>query len=253
MVIDKKANIDISDPSALDKAFGEVAPQPIACNNWPEEYPYAPEVSFRMFHTGAQLLLRFDVRECCTMALVTEDNGEVWTDSCVEFFIAPDSDTSDSSDGGTAKNGNKTFAESNGGTAKNGDSSIGVGNGDTERGYYNFETNCAGRMLFAFRKERPKPEYAPKEVMDSVKRSPSLGNEPFAERNGDNRWSVTLAIPATALFRHNITDWSGVNARMNLYKCGDNLSRPHYLSWKPIVNPEPNFHLTEFFENVKFK
>ena len=227
MVIEKKANIDTADPAALDRAFGEVAPQPVACNNWAEAFPYAPKVSFRMFHTGAQLLLRFDVEECCTMALVTEDNGEVWTDSCVEFFLALDD--------GSEQHGN------------------GTDNGDTAGGYYNFETNCAGRMLLAFRKERPNPEYAPKDVMDSVKRTPSLGSEPFAERKGDNRWSLTLAIPATALFRHDIKEWSGLRARMNLYKCGDKLSRPHYLSWKPIANPEPNFHLTKFFTNVEFK
>ena len=43
-----------------------------------------------MFHTGDWLMLRFDVAERYTAALVTEDNGEVWTDSCAEFFIAPD-------------------------------------------------------------------------------------------------------------------------------------------------------------------
>lgn len=43
-----------------------------------------------MYHTGERLMLRFDVAERHTAAKVTKDNGEVWTDSCVEFFIAPD-------------------------------------------------------------------------------------------------------------------------------------------------------------------
>ena len=43
-----------------------------------------------MFHNGEYLFVRYDVTEDCTAARVAEDNGEVWTDSCVEFFISPD-------------------------------------------------------------------------------------------------------------------------------------------------------------------
>lgn len=89
MEIRKITGIVPADKRAVETAFGSIEPQPVACCNWPEQYPYTPEVSFRMFHTGAYLMLRFDVREQWTMARVTEDNGEVWTDSCVEFFIAP--------------------------------------------------------------------------------------------------------------------------------------------------------------------
>ena len=90
MEIRKITGVVPADKRAVEAAFDSIEPQPVACCNWPEQYPYAPEVSFRMFHTGASLMLRFDVAERWTMARVTEDNGEVWTDSCVEFFIAPD-------------------------------------------------------------------------------------------------------------------------------------------------------------------
>ena len=55
--------------------------------NWPEQYPYKPEVTLRMAHNGKELFLQFDVREQYTMARVDKDNSEVWTDSCCEFFI----------------------------------------------------------------------------------------------------------------------------------------------------------------------
>ena len=90
MEIRKITGVVPADKRAVEAAFDSIEPQPVACCNWPEQYPYAPEVSFRMFHTGAYLMLRFDVAERWTMARVTEDNGEVWTDSCVEFFIAPE-------------------------------------------------------------------------------------------------------------------------------------------------------------------
>ena len=214
MEIRKIAGISPDDRAAMERVFAEIKPRPVACCNWPAEFPYAPEVSFRMFHTGDWLMLRFDVAENYTAALVTEDNGQVWTDSCVEFFIAPD-----------------------------------------EGLYYNFETTCIGRMLLSGRKSRTEDvQPAPAEVLASVKRFPTYPfGEPFAEREGDNRWSLTLAIPPQALFRHALTDWSGLTARMNLYKCGDKLSHPHFLSWRPIQTGSPDFHRPEFFEEVTFE
>lgn len=212
MQIRKITGVVPIDKRAVETAFGELEPQPIACCNWPKQFPYTPQVVFRMFHTGSYLMLRFDVEERWTAARVTEDNGEVWTDSCVEFFIAPD------------------------------DSGY----------YYNFECTCIGRLLLGFRKERAHATHASPEILASVLRTPSLGPRPFPEHEGDNRWSVVLAIPPQALFMHSLTDWSGVQASVNLYKCGDKLSQPHYLSWKPITAPKPDFHLPGFFEQIKF-
>ena len=202
---------DATDPGAVEAASDGIEPQPIACCNWPEEYPYRPEVTFRMFHTGDRLWLRFDVAERYTKGEVTEDNGRVWTDSCVEFFLALD-----------------------------------------DTGYYNFETTCTGRLLLAFRKEREHPTHATPDILGRIERYPSLGRETFAEREGDNRWSTVLAIPADVLFRHNVHSWCGVRATANLYKCGDELSHPHFLSWKPIENHKPDFHLPRFFADIEF-
>lgn len=212
MEIRKIVGIGPDDGPAVDRAFEDVAPQPVACCNWEEEYPYAPKVAFRMFHTGDWLMVRFEVAERYTMARVTEDNGEAWTDSCVELFIAPDAS-----------------------------------------GYYNFETTCVGRMLLAHHRSRHEGEEAPAEVLAAVKRYTSLPfGETFEEREGDNRWTLTLAIPPRALFRHRIDDWSGTTARVNLYKCGDRLSHPHFLSWKPIRTEKPDFHRPEFFDEIVF-
>lgn len=210
--IRKIAGLDPHDAAAVDRAFEGIAPEPIACCNWPDEWPYAPEVSFRMFHTGDYLMLRFDVAEGYTAARVAEDNGRVWTDSCVEFFLQTE-------EGG---------------------------------GYYNFETTAIGRMLLGYRHTHADAVHAAPEVMRQVLRTPTIGTEPFAERAGDNRWRMTLAIPPVALFRDALASWDSVEARMNLYKCGDDLSHPHFLSWLPIEAPKPNFHLPEFFGRVRF-
>ena len=76
MEIRKIAGISPDDRAAVERIFAEIKPRPVACCNWPGEFPYAPEVSFRMFHTGDWLMLRFDVAENYTAALVTEDNGQ---------------------------------------------------------------------------------------------------------------------------------------------------------------------------------
>ena len=161
MKIRKMAGVSPDDRAAVERAFAETEPQTVACCNWQSEFPYAPEVSFRMFHTGGRLMLRFDVAESYTAAMIGEDNGQVWTDSCVEFFIAPD-----------------------------------------ERSYYNFETSCIGRMLLAERRSRDEGVHpAPQQVLDTIERFTSYPfGRTFAEREGENRWSLTLGIPPAGSF-----------------------------------------------------
>lgn len=201
------------DLEGADRAFAQTPAEAIACCNWPGEFPYAPSVRFRMFHSGDRLWVRFEVEERYTAARTTEDNGRVWTDSCVEFFLSPDGE-----------------------------------------GYYNFETTCIGKLLLAHRRSRKVDVvHAPQEVLSLVERYPSLPSEPFEEREGDNRWSLTLAIPPEALFRHDLKSWDGVGLRVNLYKCGDELSHPHFLSWKPIQTEHPDFHRPEFFTPIELQ
>lgn len=183
----------------------------ITCNNWKEKFPYTPEVSMQLAHNQQELFLHFKVQEECTMAKVREDNGEVWTDSCVEFFLALD-----------------------------------------DSGYYNFEFTCIGKALLGFRKERPAAVHASPAIMSSIRRYPTLGTGNFEEKKLTGSWQLTVAIPATALFRHQLNTWEGVKARVNAYKCGDHLSQPHYLSWFPIDTPTPDFHVARCFSEIQF-
>ena len=78
---------------SLPKLFDEekIDFQSVQCVNW-AEYPYKPKVSFRIAHTKDSILLHFKVREESVRAKYGEDNGSVWTDSCVEFFSIPAGD-----------------------------------------------------------------------------------------------------------------------------------------------------------------
>ena len=184
----------------------------VACCNWPNEYPYVPEVDLTLWHEGDFLYLEFNVSERYTLGNVKDDNGECWTDSCVELFIAPD-------DNGY---------------------------------YYNFEFTCTGKLLLGYRPGREGAEIAPLSVIDSVKRVASLGTEAVGLiENG--RWSLKVQLPISALFKHNLTSWSGLRAKGNIYKCGNNLPERHFITYAPINNPKPDFHRPEFFIPIEFE
>lgn len=123
----------------LDKEGVEF--NPISTVNW-KEFPYAPEVFFRIAHNGESILLQYVVNEKTSRAKYGEDRGSVWTDSCVEFFSSPADDGY----------------------------------------YYNLETNCIGTVLLCCGKNREGREYAPYEVTERILRHSTLGNKPFAER-----------------------------------------------------------------------
>lgn len=61
----------------------------ISTINW-DEFAYRPKVRFRISHTGNDILLKFYVRENHIRAMETSTNGDVYKDSCVEFFITHD-------------------------------------------------------------------------------------------------------------------------------------------------------------------
>lgn len=197
----------------LDKIFATLEANEIDCCNWPDEFPYAPKASFKLFHNGKNLYIKFEVTEKDIHTLVTKDFGEVWTDPCVEFFVSPE------------------------------------GNND----YYNFECTCIGKMLMAWHPADSAKENAPQQLLDTIERMPSLGNDNFPLRSGNTSWSIVEIIPATALFRSGTDSWEGRRMRANFYKCGDNLPTPHFLSWNPIEWPEPSFHRPEFFGELVFE
>ena len=184
----------------------------IACVNW-AEFPYQPEVKFRAAHTGDAILLHYQVTEASVRAVALADDGRVWEDACVEFFLSPE--------------GNDF--------------------------YYNFECNCTTKLLLHGGPAGGERPTASEEVLKSVKRWSSLGTEPFEERVGECTWEVALVIPASAIFRHEIETFNGKTMRANFYKCGDKLQTPHFLSWAPIELPKPKFHCPEFFGELNFE
>ena len=184
----------------------------IDTNDWSADFPYTPKAEFRIAHTGKSIVINYRVEED-TVRAVAADNGNVWEDSCCEFFSIPAGD--------------------------------GV--------YYNIECNCAGQMLIGCGKERENRERATQEVLDTVKRWSTLGREPFEEKDAPRQWQMVLIVPVTAFYNHHVSDLSGITIRANFYKCGDKLRKVHFLSWNPISLPKPDFHCPDFFGEVSFE
>lgn len=182
--------------------------------NWPDAYPYKPEVKFRVWHDGANFFIDYEVKEQGTRALQGVLGGPVYEDSCVECFIQP--------------------------------------NPGTDPRYYNFEFNPIGMMAMACRTGRNDPEDAPQAVLESVEIKASAGCETFDEKPID-KWTLAIRIPASALFNSAVSDFSGREMKMNLFKCGDGLKVPHFVTWAPISTPGPDYHRPEFFIPVTFE
>ncbi len=84
-------------PSTADEVedvlvSNSIKPVVLGCSNWSDDYPCKPEVEFRVAHTGDSILISWRCREDYVRA-VEDDNGHVWEDSCVEFFISFDENT----------------------------------------------------------------------------------------------------------------------------------------------------------------
>ena len=182
---------------------------PISIVNW-KEFPYTPKVEFSICWSETGFFINYWVDEEVTMALTMKDNGPVYRDSCVEFFVSPDSNDY----------------------------------------YYNFEFNCIGSCLSAYGNSRHDRQPASEEILKGIARFSSLERKVFTETH-TGPWDLLVIIPPTAFFKNPGFKFREMTMKANFYKCGDGLSKPHYLSWKPISADHPDFHRPEFFSTIE--
>jgi hypothetical protein len=181
--------------------------------NW-EAFPYRPEVKFRIAHSNNQIWLTFYVQEENVLAKRTETNSATHRDSCVEFFLDPD------------QSGN----------------------------YYNFEFNCIGVTHLAYGPDRSARTFVDAALIQKeIKTASSLGNRPFEERTGGHVWQMTVVVPSAIFVHQENIQLKHLNAKANFYKCADDTSQRHYLSWNPIKTERPDFHQPAYFGNLVFE
>ncbi|WP_167612010.1 carbohydrate-binding family 9-like protein [Maribellus sediminis] len=179
--------------------------------NWPD-YPYKPDLKFRIAHSDDEIWLKFYVREKYIRGLETRTNGDVYKDSTVEFFIALNDDN-----------------------------------------YYNFEFSCIGTIHIGYGPGRGNRLPVDPETAEKIEIKSSLGNQPFEEKQGDFSWEMMVRIPITCFAFDNLNTLDGLRAKANFYKCGDETTEPHFVSWNPIKTETPDYHRPEFFADIKFE
>ena len=190
----------------------EIAPLKLETVNW-DAFPYLPDVSVQIAYNDDELFLQYKVDEQSVKAEVGTNNGRVWTDSCVEFFLSPDRNDV----------------------------------------YYNLEMNCIGTALLGYRKKGDPTAHASDELINSIRRISTLGNTTFLEKKQQTQWKITVAIPWNVFFKHELEPVKGRKMRGNFYKCGDELTVPHFVSWTKIDTEKPAFHMPEFFGGLEFE
>ena len=118
--------------------------------------------------------------------------------------------------------------------------------------YYNLEFNCMGTAHVGFGEAK---HLGTRQLLDRNKvatiRTKSTINA-HDETCGTSSWELLLQIPFDLFAFHEVTSLKGKVLTGNFYKCGDELPKPHYLSWTNISAPSPNFHLPEYFGQLHF-
>lgn len=121
---------------------------------------------------------------------------------------------------------------------------------DDDTNYYNLEFNSIGTCLAQYGSTfKPDRKLLTVESLQEIKTVSSI-KDPNAE--GLIEWELTVAIPKQVFAYTQINNFSNKKAKVNFYKCGDDLPEPHFICWNEIKSKELNFHKPEFFGEAVF-
>lgn len=213
-------NLQLNHPDTdWNSSLWKDVPQALINNFRSEGSDHRPETCAKLQYNASHVFVQFRVKDKYVRCLETQYNGKVHLDSCVEWFIRP----------------------------------AGF------KGYFNFEMNCMGTLHVNYIIDPTRGENGKRrdvrpvsqEQAGSIKILTSIKDVIKDEIQEDLEWYLALAVPFE-FFKHFYKQdldlsqpWQG-----NLYKCGDNTSHPHYVSWAPVS--ALNFHLPQCFQEFIF-
>ena len=186
----------------------------------PEGGDHQPTTSVRLLYDSSGIFGIFRVEDRYVRSIHTKYLSPVYKDSCVEFFIKPKQD----------------------------------------KGYFNFECNCGGALFCSYIID---PIRTTEGFRNFVKLSEEDGKQVRIYHSMPDIVEPEIAEPATWLLEFFIPfsllekyvgplgNVRGQSWQANFYKCGDETSHPHWVSWKEL--PEKNFHLPECFGTLSFE
>lgn len=182
---------------------------------------HRPKIEFKAVWQDHGLFVFFRAADCYVRCTRSDFQASVCKDSCCEFFVQPKPD----------------------------------------KGYFNFEINCGGTMLAYYIEDHRRIEggFARREALplDLAKTMTIYHSMPkivYPEITDPVEWVLEYFIPF-ALFEKYVGDLGPAADRAwraNFYKCADESSHPHWVSWAPLDNIL-NFHLPEYFQPIRFE
>ncbi|WP_044107972.1 carbohydrate-binding family 9-like protein [Anaerophaga thermohalophila] len=200
--IDSSSISDILDEKGVKGSIDKI--------NW-KEYPYQPEVSFAMAYNEENLFLKFHVRENHIRAMETEPNGNVWEDSCCEFFCAFD---------------DKGYYNIE--TNCIGTQLIGWGRNRKSR------TRLSAEIINAVVKQS---------TLGQKTIEPLSGDFDYQ--------LTLIIPASTFVAHSGLKFMPGMRMTGNFYKCGDKTPEPNFVSWNPIEIEKPDFHRPDYFGQIE--
>lgn len=119
--------------------------------------------------------------------------------------------------------------------------------------YYNFEFNCIGTIHLAYGPGRGDRKFVSPEIAERIEIESTLGELSFEEKKGDFKWEMMIRIPLASFEFDDLSSFNGLKATGNFYKCGDETTEPHFVTWNPVKTENPDYHRPEFFGDIKFE
>jgi hypothetical protein len=207
--------------------------QSLHINNRMGEKPkFKPVVEAKMMYDDQNLYVIFHVNDRYVRCVVTDINGPVYEEPAAEFFFSPDP--------------------------------------QYPNRYFNLEINCIGTPLMHYndfekvengktvKTSTPLDENDIREIEIAHTISESI--DPLTqvidtEITGPVTWTLEYRIPLSMLGKYSkiVHPAAGVEWKANFYKIAEKGNNIHFLTWSPVNNPVPNFHLPPFFGTIIFR
>jgi len=194
--------------------------EPLELTHYMGDKPgHFPKTQVKLLYDDLSIYVIFRVEDRYVRAVAEKHHDPVSKDSCVEFFFVP----------GT----------------------------DLDAGYFNLEMNCAGILLLNFQTvPRQNSIHLDAADVERVELAHSMPGPVVDEIAEPTTWTVEYRLPIDILSKYCPTakrPAPGVTWRANFYKCADDTSHPHWLTWSPVENPAPDFHKPPYFGRLLFK
>ena len=169
----------------------------------------------RALYDSSVLHVLFESEDTHISAKRRKYNGDVYLDSCVEFFLSPwPSKTND---------------------------------------YFNIESNCCAVLHIGLGPDRRHRKLIPAKLARQITLVSTVPGKQKTESSDDNGWKLYMRIPRSALSAlagkrvRFAGTWKG-----NFYRCGGK-TNDQYAVWSPIGVPEPDYHRPEYFGDLVFE